>query len=468
MNTPAGTELPISHNVSEVLVTVTTEVEQTEVTPITALEEELQRAAATRVPASPSLWERATGRAWSTGGGITVRQPRESERPGEEVQEALQPLSPSAPATESPLSALREQLLAMQWKTKLAELTAREALARRTAAEHLLAAQDLQDALSRRSRSQSPSSPPAERPPSPPLPPSGTFDVARLAQLFAEQRRVDRREADEQRREDRRAAEEREERYHRAADDREARREAHHEAQLAALAAKNSTDKHPGGYTPNKGLNDIKSFSGARGQGLLPWLQLLRSRANLLHTPDADLARELCLKLEGPALQAYHHGFTADANPTFAEVAAHLSKIYITPYQGAVRWSAFFRFKRTSGSSGKEVKQQLQNARQGCLDEGIPLDELSPAEHLYYIYQLSLSPAQSSQFLASLSSNAQASDDYLRTLTPTGPADRLASVAGPTSSAARTRSFSCWLPSSRRSSTTTVGMRARTEGGGRR
>ena len=314
--------------------------------------------AATRVPASPSLWERATGRAWSTGGGITVRQPRESERPGEEVQEALQvqPLSPSAPATESPLSALREQLLAMQWQTEMAELTAREALARRTAAEHLLAAQDLQDALSRRSRSQSPSSPPAERPPSPPLPASGTFDVARLAQLFAEQRRADRREADEQRREDRRAAEEREERYHRAADDREARREAHHEAQLAALAAKNSTDKHAGGYTPNKGFNDIKPFSGARGQGLLPWLQLLRSRANLLHTPDADLARELCLKLEGPALQAYHHGFTADANPTFAEVAAHLSKIYITPYQGAVRWSAFFLFKRTSGSSGKEVK----------------------------------------------------------------------------------------------------------------
>ena len=90
MNTPAGTELPISHNVSEVLVTVTTEVEQTEVTPITAPEEELQRAAATSVPASPSLWERATGRAWSTGGGITVRQPRGSERPREEGQEALQ------------------------------------------------------------------------------------------------------------------------------------------------------------------------------------------------------------------------------------------------------------------------------------------------------------------------------------------------------------------------------------------
>jgi hypothetical protein len=88
----------------------------------------------------------------------------------------------------------------------MAELTAREALARRTTAEHLLAAQDLQDALSRRSRSQSPSSPPAERPPSPLLSPSGTFDVARLTQLFEEQRRADRRAANEHRREDRRAA----------------------------------------------------------------------------------------------------------------------------------------------------------------------------------------------------------------------------------------------------------------------
>ena len=300
---------------------------------------------------------------------------------------------------------------------------------------------DLEDALSRHSRS---SSPPAERPPSPPRFPSGTSDVASLVQLFEEQRRADRREADEQRREDRRAAEEREERYHRAAEDREARREAHHEAQLAALATRHSADKHPGGYIPNKGFNDIKPYSGDRGQVLLPWLQLFRSRANLAHTPDADIARELCLKLEVRHSSLINQGLAADASPTFAEVAAHLSKVYITPYQGAVRWGAFFRFKRPSGSSGKEVKQQLHNARQGCLDEGIPLDELSElssAEHLYYFYQLSLTPAQSAQFLASLSSNAQASDDYLRTLTPTGAADRRTSVAGPTSSAARTALF---------------------------
>ena len=73
---------------------------------------------------------------------------------------------------------------------------------------------------------------------------------------------------------------------------------------MAALATRHSADKHPGGYIPNKGFNDIKPYSGDRGQGLLPWLQLFRSRANLVHTPDADIARELCLKLEGQALQS--------------------------------------------------------------------------------------------------------------------------------------------------------------------
>jgi hypothetical protein len=30
---------------------------------------------------------------------------------------------------------------------------------------------------------------------------------------------------------------------------------------------------------------------------------------------------------------------------------------FIKPYQGAVQWSAFFRFKRAPGSASKEVKQ---------------------------------------------------------------------------------------------------------------
>lgn len=441
MNVGTGSGLPISLDVSETLVAISAETEHEEEVLSMAPEEETQPGAATRVPESPSFWERATGRAWSTGGGggVTVRQPREPIRQRAEVHEAL---PSTATASTITLQALRDEITSRQLQAEVAELAVREALARRMTAEHLLAAQDLEETLSQRSRPQSPSDSPSERPPLPtPVLPSGTSEMSRLIQSFDEQRREDRRAAEEQRREDRREAEEREERYHRAAEEREARREAYYEAQLAALATKTSADKHHGGYTPSKGFTDIEPFSGERGQDLLTWLQLLRSRANLLHTPEEDVARELCLKLQGAALQSYNQGFAADASPTFAEVAAHLSKSFIKPYQGAVRWSGFFLFKRVTGSSGKEVKQQLHNARQRCLDDGIPVDDLSSAEHLYYIYQLSLLPAQSAQFLATLSSNPLVSDDYLRTLTPMGEADRRASVAGPKSSAARTALF---------------------------
>ena len=156
---------------------------------------------------------------------------------------------------------------------------------------------------------------------------------------------------------------------------------------------------------------------------------------------DHDAARELCLKLTDTALQAYSRGFAADSRPTFAAVVAQLSKEFIRPYQGATRWAAYFRYKRPAGSSGKEVKQQLHAARQDCLDDNIPLDSLSPAEHLFYVYQLSLSAAQSAHFLASLSSNPQASDDYLRSLTPGEETDRRESLTVPQNSDARTACF---------------------------
>ncbi len=217
------------------------------------------------------------------------------------------------------------------------------------------------------------------------------------------------------------------------------------------------TGGHPSSFIPNKGFNEIKPFSGARGQDLLPWLQQFRSRATFLKTAGDDVARELCLKLTGDALQAYNQRFTPDASPTFEEMAAQLAKTFIKPYQGAARWSTCFRFKRPAGSSGKEVKQQLHSARQACLNDGIPLHDLSPAEHMYYIYQLSLSPSQSAQFLASLSSHPLASDDYLRTLTQTGAAERRTSVAGRTGSEPRTALFSyVWLSSKRSLTTTTA------------
>ena len=314
---------------------------------------------------------------------------------------------------------VHDQLAALQLRVAMAEATARlvaaeqaAALGRRTTAEHLLATRELEDTLSRqsRSRSRTPPSPPAGQP---------TGDMARWMQYW----------------------DERETRRDHAAAERDARREMQHAAQLAALRGSPHAGGHPCSFIPNKGFSEITPFSGVRGQDLLPWLQLFRARANFLQTPPDAVARELCLKLTGDALQAYSQHFTPDASPTFEEVAAQLAKTFIKPYQGATRWSAYFRFKRPAGSSGKEVKQQLHSARQACLDDGIPVDDLSPAEHLYYIYQLSLSPSQSAQFLATLSSNALASDDYLRTLTPSGAADRRASVAGRTGSEPRTALF---------------------------
>ena len=91
------------------------------------------------------------------------------------------------PATEFTLQTLLDQRTALQLHAEIAELTAREALARKTTAEHLLAARDIELALSRRSRSPSPPSPPAERRLSPMHSlPSGTSEQQQMLQFFEE------------------------------------------------------------------------------------------------------------------------------------------------------------------------------------------------------------------------------------------------------------------------------------------
>ena len=87
------------------------------------------------------------------------------------------------------------------------------------------------------------------------------------------------------------------------------------------------------------------------------------------------------MKLTGDALLSYNQRFPPDASPTFEEVAAQLAQAFIMPCQGAA--STYFRFKRPAGSSGKEVKQQLHSARQACLDDCFPVDDLSPPEEMY-------------------------------------------------------------------------------------
>lgn len=366
-----------------------------------------------------------------------------------------------APAREVP----RNHLAQMRFETELAELTVRKTLletelaelhvrkasAEFNAAELRTATLELEwkteDARSRRgsrpvsedarsrheSRQASPLSPTPspprspQSPHSPVIPPSqlGIPELSTLMHFFAShQRDADARDA-------RRDAQ-----YRRDAD----ARDAHYLALIAA--SQTQAARNPSGYVPNKGYADLPTFSGAQGgPRYLRWVQLFRTRANLLGSSDHDAARELCLKLTDTALQAYSRGFAADSRPTFAAVVAQLSKEFIRPYQGATRWAAYFRYKRPAGSSGKEVKQQLHAARQDCLDDNIPLDSLSPAEHLFYVYQLSLSAAQSAHFLASLSSNPQASDDYLRSLTPGEETDRRESLTVPQNSDARTACF---------------------------
>lgn len=432
MHSPARSEVPISHDVSERLVEGAHQSDDAADLSSPANEDtQIQGATAAPPASTPSFFSRLAGIV-GTGrtDNVTSRHPARDPS-GDNLHIPVRAMSPQV------------QLEQLQLATAIAELAVRKALAERQEAEHLRVAAEhrlatkevdwkMRDAESQRSRSASPRCPlavsPSPRPsPSPPAAISPTrahspreFDTFTDLPLLLQWM-------------------ERSEERHRLA---AAEQHALLTAQLAALSTANRVVQPPAGFTPSKAFADLPSFSGARDTlGLHPWSQLFRARANLLGTSETNAARELCLKLTGPALQSYGRGFTADTSPTFAAVVAHLSKDFIQPYQGAARWAAYYRYKRPAGSSGKEAKQQLQNARQECLDDNIPVDNLSPAEHMFYIYQLSLSSQQSAHFLATLSSNPLASDDYLRSLAPGGEACRRESLAEPQNSAERTACF---------------------------
>ena len=350
------------------------------------------------------------------------------------------------------ISSVQDQLIQLRFDTESAELKAMEAAAqeataisqrntKRMALESLDLDRQYLDreqrySSSHGSRSSSHESakgptPPrhrqaAGRPPSPPL--AGASDLVTVLLHLEAQRREDRQEAVEraeaQRREDRREAAEREERI---------------EARFRAMtsAAPPSTS----GFTPNKGLYAIPPFTGADEQELRPWLHLFQSTAEILELSDAATARELRLKLADRALKSYNLRFRPETKPTVAEVVAHLSTEFVKKYQGAILFGEYFQYKRKAGSAGRDVQRDLNNAWQAMRDDGIPVDNMSPDEERYYLYQLALTSTQSAQFLASLSSTALASDDYLRSLTPPSEGDRRISLARPQNSEARTDCF---------------------------
>jgi len=380
-------------------------------------------------------------------------QPNATELRREHVTDRRRATSPEPTATLS----LQDQLTQLRFDTESAELKAREAAAKamEAAAQEataisqrntkLLALESLD--LDRQyadrerrysgaqgSRSSSHGSgptspthlPAAGRPPSPLLPANDLVTV--LLHLDA-QRREDRREAIEraeaQRREDRREAAEREERI------------------VARFGSMNpALPPAASGFTPNKGLSAIPSFTGEDGQELRSWLQRFLSTAEILELPEAVTARELRLKLGGRALRLYSLQFPGpETKPTVDEVAAFLSKEFVQKYRAAKLFSDYFQHKRKTGSAGRDVQCDLNTAWQAMRDEGIPVDNMSPEEQRYYLYQLALTSTQSAQFLASLSSNALASDDYLRSLTPPSEGDRRTSLARPQNSKARIACF---------------------------
>jgi hypothetical protein len=152
---------------------------------------------------------------------------------------------------------------------------------------------------------------------------------------------------------------------------------------------------------------------------------------------EADIARELCLKLEGPALRSYNQGFAADArgggpSPNILHHTVHNGEgPYVLPVQAR---------------SGKEVNQQLHKARQGCLDEG-------PSEP----GRTTLSRPELPVFgILAMRRRRMTNAHTVRRGGPAGVGGG-ANWFGP-------RSCSCWWPSSRRSST--VETRTRVGEGG--
>lgn len=449
MSVSPRSEVHISHDDSEGLVTNVEEAEDAPTAETTAPATGAQQPPT--LIASPSFFGSLFQRRPTETSNVTERRARDPER--RSIVEGAAQIT--LPTEDNTLRDRRIQLANLQLDADMADAMARRATAEETAARCLKSAaelrletQALEDTHRARSRPPSTSSQDSQPETQHPVParprsisPAAALDLSIiLGHLQDTQQRADEQRR-EDRREDRREAAELQREARREAAEQLARMEARHQALWAELMAGRQPINPPVdvSFAPNKGLADFPPFSG-KGQDLHLWLQQFRAKAKFLHLSEKQIVRELCLKLSGDALVSYSQVF-GEANPTFGAVVALLAKEFILPYQGATLWSAYYRYKRKAGSSGKEVQRDLLNARQAMLDDGIPVDNLSPDEVKFYIYLLALSSAQSSQFLATLSSNSGASDDYLRSLTPTTEGDRRVSVEGPTNSAERTACF---------------------------
>lgn len=427
MNSPPGSAIPYSHDVSEMLVTnPIAEVDAGIILTTAPAEPQVEASpldAGARTPTSSSWWQRATGRSGGAAAGVTVRHPREPESPPDDVTEAhLPPAPPLSPQS------LHTQLETLTLRAAIADTTARiavseqtTALAHRATAEHLLATEELTETLALRSRATSPTASQAVRPLSPQLVfPADSSDLVRVLQSLEDRHRADRQ-----------AAEAREERYHRAAEERALAREAEYRAERAAtdarFAALMASDRRPATrHVIGSALREAcPAFEGKPGQDISEWLAEFLRLASAHEIPSAFLSNELIIKLKGKAAKWFQTAFpdAADVSPPWTDLQSALLHHFTRRYTAAGAHRDLHGARRLPGTTGPEAVQRVAELVLALSLKGVPL-AAGPNEQLAYIYQNQLSEEEFSRWSAAANAHHQVSDAALAALESAASADR--------------------------------------------
>jgi hypothetical protein len=306
-----------------------------------------------------------------------------------------------------------EQLAPLQFAAAMAEATARETAALEAAAisRRNIQLLDIETRdLARRSTSagsrSSSGSPHRQRSPrdgspselgarSPRQGPSPPSEVATLLQLFADQRREDRREAAEQRREDRREA---------------AEREARLEARLLQAPSTNS-----GGYRIGTAAKEFRPFEGKEDGAayILEFTHLLGTH----EVPVAHWPRELSLKLKGSAANWYMARFPdlpAGTFPLWSELHAAMLHAYSQSYGAAGAYQNLHSLRRLPGSTGKETYARVEELSMLLRRKGV--SNPGQEEQNAYILQNQLTAGESARWISLANADEKISDAALNAL----------------------------------------------------
>jgi hypothetical protein len=219
--------------------------------------------------------------------------------------------------------------------------------------------------------------------------------VATLLQLFADQRREDRREAAEQRREDRREA---------------AEREARLEARLLQAPSTNS-----GGYRIGTAAKEFRPFEGKEDGAayILEFTHLLGTH----EVPVAHWPRELSLKLKGSAANWYMARFPdlpAGTFPLWSELHAALLHAYSQSYGAAGAYQNLHSLRRLPGSTGKETYARVEELSMLLRRKGV--SNPGQEEQNAYILQNQLTAGESARWISLANADEKISDAALNAL----------------------------------------------------